>query len=372
MADGVQKRLTITSIDQYDSNKVYSAIAFNGGFAARDFWLGNGNVYRGNYAFYNVLSEYIKLLLKDSCKFTLLPSSTIISLNSEREEFVDELCKVIDTLLALPMDEEIFNKAYNNVRENYARAYKEADFRAQYRALEFVEYSKDFKVQELNRDVDTITFDTFVECAEKILVLDNMYVYVLGNTNGIELTKLEKCLPRTNTQCDLAAFERNLFAREDAHIREIGRKNLICVAVSIAFLNPNADARTRFFLCAFMKELLESDDVVSFFDIYDAGFTKKTNSFESMREKFKTFFDERKYYEARDNIRKGYTELLCGLPNEFCKEAASLGLYGIDIIDIVNTIAGCTYENFKKVYTEADILVNEGQVIMMRGEYVTQ
>ena len=102
---------------QAADGKVYCAIGLGGGFLTREYTV-DGKKNLGNYSFYNVFFQYLRLIdMGCSVGFDVLKTSSVIMFEECKENIVSTLNSIINTLLTLEVSEEVYEMAKNEVEK---------------------------------------------------------------------------------------------------------------------------------------------------------------------------------------------------------------------------------------------------------------
>ena len=359
----------IENFEHFTEDEAYIALAMKGGFAARKFWVGE-KIFEGSYAFCNTLVSYLKLSYPETTfDATVLTASTYFTLKESADHAAEAVRKLLNQLLSLELDRDRFEEAKALCRQRFAANYKKESFRARLLALEYTEYQKDFHLRDLIRDIDEISFEEFQQNAAKLLVPANIAVFIIGKNVSQEPFQavFSEWTGRNTEEITLAAYDKDLTLRADAHSLMLGKSVFACSAIAFSFLNEKADSMSRMLLLSYLREMQKAENVFFSFDIYDAGMILENEDLKSKKELYRKRISQQEFEDLKKQQIDRYATMVHNLPLLMAAEAANMKLCEIDLMELIDAIRNCTYEQFLELYRASGLLITEAQVLTGNG-----
>lgn len=354
----------------YDKDVIYAAICIRGGYITNKYIWGGEKLFVGNYAFFNVLFNYFRVVGEDAgIHFDVLRASSSISFYAKNADFVSVLNRVLHNLFNYEYTEENFVKAKAKTRDAFAKNYKEGAFRARLKAFEFSDLNKHFILKGLIKDIEEIDFETFKECAKTLLVPGNICIYILGETEKVDFQKLY--LPwsgdAANYMVMIAGDKYSPYLRQNAHITNTAREEYKLMIEAFSFINDDITNFTKLLILELLAEQLPIRDVEVWVDSLDASLMFAS---ETLRE-YKSLLikpDKANFEANKKRLLEKYIILMEKYPEHFAIKAAnmmSIGVYPEQYIGFLDT---CSYDMFDEILEKADCMVSEAQIVFTKGE----
>ncbi len=352
----------------YEQNMLYAAVSLRGGFVTRDFILGEKEHFVSNCAFYNVLFNYYRLESNmPGLHFDIQRAVSTISFSRKKAELASALRQVILTILNSEYNEEAFKKAKHTAREAFAARYKEGAFRAQYKAYEFSDLNKRFTLRALIDDIEKIDFDTFVSCARALLVPGNICVYIIGQTDELDISELafeDEELPELHN-VHIAGYGYDPYLRQDAHVVNVARQDVNLMVEAFDFMSECITNFAKLMITELLAEHIEVLGAEVWVDALDASIIFPVARLDSYKRRL-IDCSEQSFLTAQKRLLAKYIILMHSSPELFAIKAAGLMTVGVYIDQYLEFLNSCTYELFDEMCTKADFKISEAQVVLRK------
>ncbi len=369
---GIEKLRIELNNHPYDRDMIFASVGFGGGVLTRNYVVNNKEEFVGNYAFCNVLFNYLRLTSDDivGLNFDVQRTSSSITFNVKSLEFVSTLNKVLNKLFDFEYNEEKFNLAKDNTKNAFGLRYKDVAFRAKYKAYEFSDLNKRFTLLELIKDIENITFESFVANAKVLIVPGNICVYAVGNTNDISKEQLNSINIPNFESYNTVSFNSqpyDAYLRQDAHLMNLAREDYQLTVEAFDFLNPSTTVFTKRFITEIFAETLNMSDFEVYADGTDASILFPVDVLSKKKDSL-IHISEDEYKKAHQKLVSKYIVLIKKSPEIFATLGVSLMLLGIYIDQYMSFMANCTYEMFVEICEKADFKISEAQLVFRKGE----
>lgn len=346
---------------------VHAAIGIRGGFITKEFLLDDEVVFSGNYAFYNVLFNYYRLVGdKAGIHYDVQRASAILSFSAAKDLFVEKLNKVLNDLLNSEYNAETFEFAKQKAKEGFAAQYKDGAFRAKLKALEYADLNKRYSLKRMIDDIQTISFSDFLECAKELLVIGNICVYISGDITDAELDRLEIETDKPSCNVRIAGHHFNPLIRNDAHITNIARRNYNLNIITLDFMNPGITNFAKTLITEMVAELLGMHDSDVWVDSLDASIVVFSEQIVSYKNRLQEWNADQ-FDAAKHRLLSKFVIMLESMPEHYVIKAVNYMLVGVYIDQFVTYLGNLTYNMFSDICNQADYKVNEAQIILRKG-----
>ena len=347
--------------------KIHAAIGLTGGFAAKHYWTDKEEPFVGNFAFFNVLFNYFRQSQAiPGAVYDVLRSTAIITLETTKEELPGTLSSAVMQLLKKDFSEALFDQAKNLTKEGFSSQYKHAAFRGLLKVYEVTELHKHFTLNELIEDLENITYEDFVRCADALLTRDNLRIYLLGDMKGIDAQTLVSGMQleqMASHPVQLSGFIYDPYLKQDAYVMNLAREDVFINALTIEFLNENSMLSTHYLITELLAETLKEKAALASVDAHDASIVLESDHLGSLKEKIQPWTEEL-FSEARRSLLYKYLWLLENDPRSFVSKGASMLTQGIYIDWYLNWLDKMTYQSFQTEIAQNDTKINEAQVVL--------
>lgn len=349
------------------NHKIYAAISLRGGYSTRSFLVDHSQ-FESNCAFYNVLFNYYRLTAAlPGLHFDIQRAVSTISFERSGQGLLSTLDGVFHILFHHEYDPEKFDLAKQNTMDAFALHYKDGAFRAKYKGYEFSDFNKRFSLKQLIRDMEAITFADFVRIANALVVPGNACVYISGETDRLDLTKIDLAqFEPQDSFVRIAGYEFDPYLRQDAYVLNLAREDHVLIVEALDFLNRDCTNFTKWIITELLAEQIPVHEVDTWADALDASIL----FFSEQLRGYKTLLcpdNEEGYRAAHLRLLQKYAALLENSPEYFAIRAAHMMSVGVYIDQYLEFLGQCSYERFTELYQKADVKISEAQVVL-RGE----
>lgn len=159
----------------YSDSKIYITLGINVGVATRYFLIDGKKEYISNLSFANILTNYLKLILGQELVVNVDRTITHLTYISKQETFEEDFLRFIRTIFASDKDAELFETSKKNTIEKFRKNYKNGEFRALYKAFEYSDANKGYKLYDLIEGLQKINYETFINENKLLMVGDGSY-----------------------------------------------------------------------------------------------------------------------------------------------------------------------------------------------------
>ena len=346
---------------------IYATVCINGGFITKDYVINGKDHFEANYAFFNVLFSYYRLLEDlSSYQFNSARATSAISFKSKKENVFSKLQTLLDRIFDKDYDRSIFEEAKENAKNNFAEAYKDGSYRAKFKGYEFSNLNRAFSLMRFIQDIENIEFQDFCECGKNLLVPDNMLVFMAGDVNDIDFSNFVlKESEDMEKQVDLAWKGFDPYLRQDAHITNMARKDCNLIIEAFEFLNPKATKMDKRLVVDILSELIPDNGKDIWVDDCDASIMFFAEGLKSYKGNL-NIRDEQQFLKLKERLLSRYYGLMLNTPEHYVTIAAMFKAADIDINEYINYLDGCTYELYKELYKKSECIIYEAQVVLRK------
>ena len=363
-----QQKLLIELMNhEYEGDLVYGAIAFTGGFAIHKYEI-DGEEFVSNQSFYNVIFNYFRNIAElNDVHFDVQRSVATISFCRNKVNLLAHLKNILKLLYEFKYNEQCFEMAKQNTIDSFSEKYKDGKFRGTYKAFEFADLNKRYTLAQLIQDIDSITFEEFKECANRLITPGNTCIYLCGNVSDIDLSslKMDEYDDKYFKLISVVGPGFDSYIREDAHLLNVARKDCNIQVEAFDFFNEEISNFSKQLIVETLSELVVGTNKNVWIDSYDASIVYETVQLKSYKEQFNEL-DERKYSQINKSLLSKYISLLENMPEHFVIKAVSLMTVGIYIDQYISFLSECNYDLFKELNEKADYKITEAQVVLRR------
>ena len=353
----------------YEKEMIYAAIGFRGGFAVNRFILNQEKEFKNNYSFFNVLFNYLRLQEKTiGIRFNVFRASSTVSFSSKKEDFIGCLNNMIDTLFDFEYDTEIFSQAKVETKEKFAKHYKEGAFRATYKAYEFADLHKGFKLKNLITDIENIDFDNFKETAKTLIVPSNVFIYISGDVSHDvfnDLVSLDKYDFNNVEDVLVSGYEFDPFLRQDSRIINVAREDTNCMVIAYDFINKEVTNFTKLLIVEMFAESLPLSNINVHIDSFDASMIALVKNLRSYKEDLSSM-SEKRFEKSKSDLLLKYIELMKNNPEYFVIKATNMILIGVSIEQYLSYIDKMDYKMFQDICAISDHKISEAQILLSK------
>ena len=353
----------------YGDHLVSIALCFRGGDTTNKYIIDGKTVFRGNLAFYHVLFHYLRLISPfQEFRFDVQRAASTISFQTDENGCGQCLKEVLNAVYSNVFRVELFDKAYKTTKDSFLSNYKNGGFRGLYKAYEFSDMNKGFTLKTLLTDLEELNYDVFVDCANKLIVPGNTFIYITGNADEKEIRSIGTISyeEERNHQVLIGGVSYDPYLRQDANVVNVGREPVNYQIEVFDFLNKHFTNFSKMMVIEFAADCFVEKKPLIWVDSLDASIIFANE--EPLRYKDKLLqMEESQFNVTKSNLLKQYLVLIENHPLLFAVKAASMMSIGIYVDQYLSMMSGITYEMFREMCDSGDIKVTEGQVILLKG-----
>ena len=354
---------------EYPEQKVYLTIGLNIGIAARYYDIDDKEIHVANLAFANLYADYGKRQLGDSCKLYVDRTVTTITQISRKETWVEDLKKLLEAVFQTEADEELFAQIRPEAVAAFEKAYKCGEFRALYKAYEYADTGKGYRLKELLKNLRELDFPAFAQEKRRLVIPDNACLFVSGNLSDVsdeEKESLDRLLSSNSRRAILGGIAYDPLLKEDAHLLELSRQRLNLDILSLGF-EQKVSVMDRWIYVLLESGKLPGTGKLLHVDEFDSSVLVQTEEVEKLQNYLKRPATEEQFYQTRGGWLATWERWLWEDPLRFQRLAAELILNGISLADFLNTLSGLQYQEYRRIAAEIRPRVAEAQIVMRRA-----
>lgn len=365
---------------KYLDNKLYVSIGIHAGFAYKEFVLLKDKSKRIalNQASANVFMEYIRLkLAKYTGKIvrtnTTTNASALTFLTTART-FDNDMKNVLTHFYATEVEEKLFQEAKVNCMANFKKNYKEVEFRAYTKMLEFMDVQKGFHYRDLAEDIQHIQLSDVQQYAQLFLNFPNTSILINGNTDKIKEADFFHWLKDTKKPGDVVIPSTHLMEEQpvaDQHLVKEDKDRYQGGAIHFDFNPELVPLHDQFALLQLVGHTLFKRNFAVSVDLLDASILYQQDNLQEYKENIIVALTQESVKEACLAIQEEVEYLLVEKPYQFNTLYMHLYLNGIDLIKYYVTIKTYPVEFVKQIMVERVDSVAECQIVFKEREKVT-
>lgn len=353
----------------FEDKQVFIAVGFRGGYTSKRFIINDNEQFCGNLAMYNVLFNYLSddPELNDM-RFDVHGSSAFILCSTDTSNCADVLKKLLARVCNGDYSKTGFEEAKEKTANAFAAQYKNEEFRARLKAREVTDLNKAFTLKELINDIKGIDYDSFIKCMTTLFVTGNIVVYVVGNSEKIDLSGIDDLTKNEikNGNVRISGFGFDPYLRQDSHVLNIARKNENIIVEAFDFINPETTDFAKQVILEIFAASLPCKNVEIFVDPLDAGIICEAEDVCSYKPLFSKL-GKNEFNAAKRFVLSKYIAMMKDRSELFTLTAAEMLINGIYIEQFIEFVAGMEYEVFEEICEKADYKATEAQVILRKG-----
>lgn len=353
---------------KYEDGSVYVSIGLDSGFACRDYMVSEEEVFIGNYAFCNILFNYLQQEIEDVMEFLVERTSSVITFRQTKEKYMGKLAFVLEKIFEREYSEKKFEEAKQISMDNMAANYKDESFRARFRALEFADAGKDFFLKNMITDLEKIDYSTFVMTADAIVIPDNIYIYVNGETEGID-QKIDEVLavvPESDKEAKMMFISKDPYLKTDGYATGLGKRDYTLDVITFDFPGEEIPSILKRMIVDIENERVAAENKEVHVDFNDASIISEITDDEQRKGSMEKPIGEKAFEEAKQNVLKRIALMIKQYPDIFCREAVKMSMNDVPVDMYMNILKEYSYEEYTELYRRADVLVHEGAVVIRK------
>lgn len=355
------------NLHEYSRKKVYLSLGIGMGMTLRRYSV-DDQEFLMNLSVANVWVNYIKRLHGLEYKCSVDRTITFISKQTNQDNMVQSMQELMGVVFCEGVDASVFDQAKKKTIENFENVYKKAQFRGVYKIYEATEWNKEFHLQQLIDDVQSLTYEQFCCALEQILVPSNCRMFVNGSIRDLtdeEVKALKQAEKKKDHKVAMLSEWKDAYLRKDTHLVELAEKPYYINAVSFSFDN-HVDMLTRYYYLVIEGYKIAELDKYMHVDFMDASYIVLGEELKIMKKLFKTVVTEKQYEEAQTLERAKMSDWLHNDPIQFGMKTVELQMLGLSLPGYVGVLSRLGYKEYIDTIEKVRPIVCEAQVIMGR------
>ena len=253
--------------------------------------------------------------------------------------------------------------------KSFEKAYKQGEFRAVYKAYEYADTNKGYKLHTLIEDIQNISFSDFLAARNNLVIPSNMCVYVngcIGSVSDEERETINDWIVKNKVTAAMGGRIVDQRLKEDAHLLELSRQNVNMDILSLGF-EENVSELDKMIYMVIEADKISGEGKTLHVDRFDSSIIVTTSEVLKLQNYLKRPATQQQFDMTREGLLGKYNQWLEGNPIRFNMMAVELKLNGTNIVDYIGTIANLTYQNYEEIAKKIRPIVSEAQIVMRRG-----
>ena len=287
---------------------------------------------------------------------------------SKQETFEEDFLRFIRTIFASDKDAELFETSKKNTIEKFRKNYKNGEFRALYKAFEYSDANKGYKLYDLIEGLQKINYETFINENKLLIVPDNCCLYINGKLQDISCEAVEQIntiFAENQHTATLGGTMSEQRLKDDAHLLEVARENVNVDILSLGF-ETNISVLDRMIYLLFQSQKILAENKILHIDTFDSSIIMQTEEVIKMKMMLKNVLKEEAFEQTRKHVLGVINQWLEMDPMRFNMLAVELKIENVQIIDFLNIISTVEYDEFVTNVIKMRPTVSEAQNIMRR------
>ena len=287
---------------------------------------------------------------------------------SKQETFEEDFLRFIRTIFTSDKDAELFETSKKNTIEKFRKNYKNGEFRALYKAFEYSDANKGYKLYDLIEGLQKINYETFINENKLLIVPDNCCLYINGKLQDISCEAVEQIntiFAENQHTATLSGTMSEQRLKDDAHLLEVARENVNVDILSLGF-ETNISVLDRMIYLLFQSQKILAENKILHIDTFDSSIIMQTEEVIKMKMMLKNVLKEEAFEQTRKHVLGVINQWLEMDPMRFNMLAVELKIENVQIIDFLNIISTVEYDEFVTNVIKMRPTVSEAQIIMRR------
>lgn len=255
-----------------------------------------------------------------------------------------------------------------NTIEKFRKNYKNGEFRALYKAFEYSDANKGYKLYDLIEGLQKINYETFINENKLLIVPDNCCLYINGKLQDISCEAVEQIntiFAENQHTATLGGTMSEQRLKDDAHLLEVARENVNVDILSLGF-ETNISVLDRMIYLLFQSQKILAENKILHIDTFDSSIIMQTEEVIKMKMMLKNVLKEEAFEQTRKHVLGVINQWLEMDPMRFNMLAVELKIENVQIIDFLNIISTVEYDEFVTNVIKMRPTVSEAQIIMRR------
>lgn len=358
-------------IDKSCDERVCCSVAFGAGLLTKRYLIDSVE-FIANHAFGMIVLSYLRMKFPDrSFEYDFQRTSSTITFEAPACDYITQISEILSSIISDTLSEDDFLLAKKYAKESYKEQYKNAAFRARLKSYEFSDLSKQVRLVNINKDLDTISFSDYSRIGKSLLTPNNICICLLGNIQLEDIEQIERKMvwpkdqrcPHT-TKLESGGFDAAL--RQDAHILELAESNVAYSIIAFDVLNKCSSALCRQLIVDIMGAAHTDGNAEIYADSYDASIIIPDNNLQTKKAEFSSLSEEQ-FLTAKEAVLERYNVILLKQRVQFVKYMAISFFCGFSLMEYLDFVRECSYSMFCEIYEKADVKLSHGQVVLRKG-----
>ena len=294
---------------EYSDEKVYITLGFNIGVATKYFYINNKNAYTNNLAFANVFANYVRLLFEGELALNVDRTVTSISIGADKNTWTTKLMALFHIIFADSLDEKVFEDAHKLSLTRFEKAYKQGEFRAVYKAYEYADTNKGYKLHTLIEDIQNISSSDFLAARNNLVIPSNMCVYVngcIGSVSDEERETINDWIVKNKVTASMGGRIVDQRLKEDAHLLELSWQNVNMDILSLGF-EENVSELDKMIYMVIEADKISGEGKTLYVDRFDSSIIVTTSEVLKLQNYLKRPATQQQFdmtvYGLRDDVK---------------------------------------------------------------------
>jgi len=370
-----QDNITIVVNDYDYGDRVYLTLTLNCGFCCRYLYIEDQDeMVENNQAFANIFSRYIAEQYQIKYNQVLLAevnrSDISFFLESEKDQFAEDIEKLYSLLFSEEVDEELFMQTKATSITVFREKYRDARIRALYKMLEFSDSIKCFNYVKFADDMLSIDSEDFQMCIDYMVRPQNCILIVAGRSEHISPFPILFFKHRELTQPHAMLAYRSVdpMTESDAHFVRLDRINDAMGCVKFFFTNPETQITERFLLIQMLAAMFFWDNYFVGIDSADASIIYWNRPLESCRDKLLDCINDDAVAQCRNRLLATLKNDRLNQVQRFYVTLGSMTVHGISVDEYIQTLVSCDGNYLRDLFYRSGTVVTEAQLIQTKME----
>lgn len=360
----------------YKENQIYITIGIKFGFSIdRILILPQNEIKKINQASGDVFINYINLIMKEqyniNIKGNVKTNNIYFSMKSEKDRMDHDLKLILKTIFESEVNEGIFNRARKITKDNFKDNYKNINFRAYYKMMEFSNINKRFSLEKFTKDLLNINLQDFKDFMDNIVVFQNSILFINGDLNNIENSKIFEYIESIETKDILVkpiVEMTNKYLQSDMHLVQYARESVSLGGINFNFFNEDITITEKQLLMSILSEIMFEDKGKAIVDEFDNSLLYFNLKLDEYSTKIFDYLDNKSVSKAKDKILYKLSYILENKPYLFNKYCIDLYSKGINFLEYLDALNSCNYISLQDIFIKGNLKITEGHLLYIKEE----
>lgn len=321
-----------------------------------------------NQAFPEVFANYAAIYFhrkyQKELSFEIHRNAISFTDTANLENIKKDIEWIHSVLFYLPPDEEIFKQAKAKTISSMKERYAKIQYRALYKMLEFSEGGKGFNVTKLTDDITKIDYAAFCKYLACFIQPQNCVLFISGNMESLD-SELSLQKRQANTGVPILCFQnRVLNYGTDCHVIKPDIADYSMGCIKFSFKGQGITLAEQYFLMAVIADLLFSTGYSINADAADSSIIYWNHRIAEYKYQFVNLLKTSEIHQSSAKLLYSLYYMQTKEPLKFLSLWSCLLMNGINMNDYIHLLEICSRQSVWELFTKADPIVYEGQVIL--------